>query len=83
MFDVQETSAGKQLSILIEVSRSPKKNGKFTAIWIKSRRAFGWARSALTNEAEGYSLPQELEKAREADYFTSITYYILSILNIL
>ena len=51
---------------------SAKFSAKFSAKWIKSRRAFGWAQRAQLMELKGYSPPQELEKAREAGYFSSI-----------
>ena len=43
-----------------------------SAKWIKSRRAYGWARRAQVMEPKGYSPPQELEKACEAGYFSSV-----------
>ena len=38
-------------------------------------RAFGWARRAQLIKPKGYSPPQDLEKAREAVYFSSIYIY--------
>ena len=56
--------------LYIYINRSKPLTKKF-AKWIKSCRAFRWARRAPTAGAKGYSLPQELEKACEAGYFSS------------
>ena len=52
---------------------SAKFSEKNSAKRIKSCRAFGWAQRAPM-----ISLPQELEKASEAGYFSSLIYSLLN-----